>query len=253
MIASLVFNFIDTQNEFKQYTSDSISVQVQIAHEDPDFFSKWVFDRPSQPGSQPSPPASQIFIAVICYFQQFVLIGLGFLLLSQIVMQILFFWAFEHLKSSREKKLQIQFDYWDPLGEFGLNEWNLAMDRMYWGLALGLFIPLISALNQPSMELDVGQVMADFLLTILIVSPFLFTIYVRGPRRTAAKLAAIEESRQAGNEDAIDSFKRQTVWPFQRIKDKYGLMFCGFILLTNLSYPSPIPWLLDLVTRVPPG
>ena len=144
----------------------------------------------------------------------------------------------------------IRLDYRDGTKEFGLSEWNEAIDSMYWGLALVLIIPLISAYNQPDKNLDIGQFMADILLTILVISPFLFSIYVRGLRVPTARLSALEESKKTGNDAAIDDFSKQTIWPLQRARNKYGMLLCGGMLAANLSVPSPIPELVDFLKSI---
>ncbi len=223
IIASAIFCWEDTSNLRQSYFSaDSYSKQIELEKHEPDFFDRWLYSI-SKPETdlRISPPVTQVAIASICYFLQFNLIALGFLILFQILLQIFFFGIFTScFKTARMNNLTIYLDHKSNTKDFGLTSFNFALDRMYWTISIGLFIPVISKYSQVNEEHDSGQSMAILWLGVLIASPLLLTIFVRGKWLPACRKIA-EEKKE------LEYFEKQHLWPFNKSRyEKMGMWLC---------------------------
>ena len=168
-----------------------------------------------------SAPWKQKVITLTCYFQQFMIITMGFLILFQICAQILFFLLPPFLETAKDEQLVIWVHHESPGSDFGLHSWDHALDRIFWLIALGMVVPIISRISQPDLDkLDCGQLMAQWLLGLLVIGPLLLTLFVRQKWIHACRKRAL-----VSGIGAIESFENQRVWPLtKKITDKLGIL-----------------------------
>lgn len=166
----------------------------------------------------------------LAYIQQYVAIILGFVALLQIWYHVLLFHNPELLRSVRKHKLKLSLDPYSRLHEFGLERWNQAINSVYWWLAVVLLIPIASRASQNEEVMSVGQIMINWLVPLLFLSPMLFTIAARQKKMETVW----DVIRNEGAPTNVDLFHKQLLWPLDKNwASKLGIIL-SFALLSYL-------------------
>lgn len=210
-------------------SAESYAEQLEYALKDSDFTVKWLFEqKPEDNAPFLYAPPKQIVFTLMVELQQVFLIGLGFLVLFQIILQTLWFAALD-LCRLNGVTYSIHLDPRNPSNDFGLGDWNRALDTTYWFIAPSLLMPIISMLSQPSDDRDIGQVMGIGLLGVLILIPPIITVL--GRRRWLYECQRRLE--KAGHDErAWEQYHRQKLWPMGRQRmEQIGLILCLFLFM----------------------
>lgn len=109
---------------------------------------------------------------IFAYLMQGGLIFLALLTLFQVCLHTVSFIRFEKFPEVRKNELEITLNFRDLIYQFGLSEWNRAINYSYWAIAVGLLIPIIShASQEQGKPPDTGQILLQFLLPLLLLAP----------------------------------------------------------------------------------
>lgn len=159
----------------------------------------------------PGAKTAGYMLVIVAYLMQGVLISMGFMLLFQIFVHLYWF-SFLALFPFRHADARgIQLNFRDEMGEFGLADWNNAMNYTNVIIAIGMLIPFISAMSQPETRDDTGQILFIWLLPLLLIVPILWSFITRVVLQLRFKR---NFQRLSANEK--DSYKAQVLWPFDR-------------------------------------
>lgn len=212
----------------------SFAQQLSVALSDPDFTVKWIFEIDSKAGigigmQGAYPPVQQWLFTCLIYIQQTNLIALSFLVLFRILIQIGYFVGIEFF--TEKPKIRFHINPASKSKDFGLSDWNTALDKTYWMISLGICIAIISAFSQPEGEKDMGQLMGIYAMGIVIFFPFLITVFGR--------TRWVDECRERvmAEDDPVlwESFHEQSLWPMDPKKlEKIGVLLC-FVLYAIFS------------------
>ncbi len=230
---ALIWATVDSSETRRIYFGvETYADQLQYALKDPDFTVKWLFERePPKAESAPAlaAPTEQIIFTLMLELEQFFLIGLGLLVLIQIVLQAILFVALDKFRLNGVT-YSIHLDPLRPSNDFGLGDWNKALDVMYWSIAPGLGIANISMLSQPSDIKDIGQLMGMWTLGLLLAAPFLITVLGRRGWVYECQRRLEED----GNDKRVwERFHQQRLWPMEaRRMEKVGILLCMILFLT---------------------
>ena len=182
----------------------------------------------------PGAEAAGYMLVLVAYLMQGLLIAMGFMLLFQILVNLhafsfLALFPFRHVDARG-----IRLNFRDEMGEFGLADWNNAMNYTNLIIAVGMLIPVISATSQPEARDDVGQILFMLFLPILLFVPILWSFITRAVlqlrfKRNFQRLSASEK----------DSYKAQVLWPFDR--DMISKVAIGILIIEYLYVASELP------------
>lgn len=164
---------------------------------------------------------------LLAYLQQIVIAAIGFFVLFQVLFHCFIFWFLEKLKCVNLDNFEIIMDPKSPLHEFGLERWNYALNNIYWVFSLGMFIPIISRASQHSgkISLDVGQIILQVCVPLLIALPMILTILGRQQR-----LLKLWELLRTDKELAT-MYHNQRLWPLDKNwVSKFGIILTFFLL-----------------------
>ncbi|XOV77600.1 MAG: hypothetical protein ACFHVJ_11635 [Aestuariibacter sp.] len=205
------------------YFSQSFAEQLQLANVAPDFTVKWIYSAPESPNDLAAQaPWHQIAFYMMLEIEQAFLIGLGFFVLLQVLLQATVFACLDKLNIVG-KSFTPQLIYNSASRDFGLGAWNRAIDMFYWVISFGLVIAVISRFSQPSGDPDTGQVMGQWALGALLALPFLVTI--AGRIRMIRKLDRYLEKH--GSEEDWEARNNQNGWPMDpKRMQKVGFLIC---------------------------
>lgn len=150
------------------------------------------------------------------------------------------FWFFERLHVARDRQLTISLRPESPLLEFGLEDWNQALNNTFWFLAAGIAIAIVLSLRQASGG-DFGQTVIHIGVSLLVAAPLVLTILGRQRR-----LPAIWERIRSGELSGLDVklFHDQRLWPLDRNwVSKSGIILTMFLLayFLGIGLPALIP------------
>ena len=187
-----------------------------------------------KPGCCPGAEVAGYMLVIVAYLMQGLLIAMGFMLLFQILVHLYVFsflalFPFRHVDAHG-----IRLNFRDEMGEFGLADWNNAMNYTNLIIAIGMLIPVISAMNQPEARDDVGQILFMLFLPILLFVPILWSFITRAVlqlrfKRNFQRLSVSEK----------DSSKEQVLWPFDR--DMISKVAIGILIIEYLYVASELP------------
>ena len=247
---ALIFAILDYYETFTIYFGKvNYLTQMEFALIDPDFDVKWLFEQPvkSLQSARIPPPCKQIIFNWILELEEFLLIGLGFLVLFQILLQTICFAALDQFPLNGVR-YSIQLDPKRPANDFGLENWNKALDIASWAIAPGLCITIISMLSQPAGSKDIGQNMGIISLGLLFASLLLPTI--AGRRRWVYEC----QSRLAGKDISKRTWERfheQKPWPMNfRRMENIGLIV-SIYLFTVYAGIEISTFLIRFIMRSP--
>lgn len=266
VVAAGALLFVERANDKKSVWAKDLPVreQVERACADPDYWEKSLFDQ--SPGlclciaqdtgtgvtcyaNLSKVPSTRFDLTknTCLYFvvqSQMLFIGiLGMLVLLQIAAHILLFAFFDRLGARKHNPLVIRLNWQSPLAEFGMHYWNHALNNVYWGFSIALFVPIASRFSQRGTELDSGQIILSLAVTLLVVGPIAATIIVRQMRLPAVwqSLQAEMAGRSEKEKQALmKSYHAQRLWPFDKnVSTKMGIIVAlallGYIALFNLA------------------
>ncbi len=223
-VCALIFAAVDYYETYLMYFGEvDYSRQMELALQDPDFDVKWLFDKPIQPSDSTRipPPWTQITLNSMLEVEEFLLLGLGFLVLFQIFLQTIYFAALDQFPLNGTRYF-IQLDPERPANDFGLENWNIALEIASWAIAPGLCIAIASMLSQPAGSNDIGQRAGVWALGLLFLALLLPTI--AGRRRWMYQC----QRRLAGKGISKETWKRfheQKPWPMNmRRMENIGLI-----------------------------
>jgi hypothetical protein len=151
------------------------------------------------------------------YSLQGFLIAYGWLVLFQITLHGYLFWRFENSKYAKEKGIAIRLNYQDPIREFGLSEVNRAINSVYITIVIGMMIPIISATYQNTPAPDLGQILLQWLLPLVLLVPLLIPLADRYSRLKEVTDRVLKSS----DTTASSHLKEQILWPFERTQIGY--------------------------------
>ncbi len=124
-------------------------------------------------------------------------------------------------------KLAIKLNIDDPLRQFGLSDFNRALNCLYIFIALIMIIPCLSHYNQIGDEKDLGQYLLVFLLPLLLTAPLIIPITDRFMREPEAKARA----------RTCDSlFHEQRLWPFDSGNSSYIGKIAAMVVIAEYAY-----------------
>lgn len=165
-----------------------------------------------KPRDLPGAEVAGYMLVIVAYLMQGLLIAMGFMLLFQILVHLYAFsflalFPFRHVEARG-----IRLNFRDEMGEFGLADWNNAMNYTYVIIAVGMLIPIISVINQPEAHDDGRQLLFTVLLPLLLFVPILWSFFTRVAlqlrfKRNFQRLSASEK----------DDYKDQVLWPFNKV------------------------------------
>ena len=228
LCALLFFYFDSAETREIYFTARNYGRQMEIALKDPDFTVKWLFEEAPRSANADSiaPPLKQIIFTFMLELEQMFLIGLGFLVLFQMLLQTFCFAALEQF-SVNGVAYSVHLDPERPSNDFGLGDWNKALDIASWALAPGLCITVVSMLSQPGGSKDIGQRMGVWALGLLFAALLLPTI---GGRRRWMNECQRRLEEEDNNEQAWKRFHQQNPWPM----DPRRMQNLGFTVSISL-------------------
>jgi hypothetical protein len=239
-VIGITLTTIDSNSAFSLFSKSSAELADKCL--DRDFFIAAVltdyFPRASWIGS--------IWFATWCYLMQGALIALSFMCLLQILFHGLLFTFFESTSFARKNGLSISLRADDPAKEFGLGQWNYAINRGYIFVAAGMAIPLVSHWSQiggPCPK-STGQRLFTFFLWAILAAPTLLPLLARFSRKREVAAMVIK----ADDKDFSKDVEEQRLWPFD--KDNIGkislaISFVEYLLISDLMHTDKVvEWIL---------
>jgi|ERR1700730_7771676 len=236
----VILTTIDSNSAFSLLSKSSAELADKCL--DRDFFIAVVlpnyFPRASWIGT--------IWFATWCYLMQGALIALGFMCLFQILFHGILFTFFETTSFARKNGISITLRADDPAKEYGLGQWNYAINRGYIFVAVGMAIPLVSHWSQiggPCPKSTGQRLFASFLWAIL-GAPTLLPLLARFSRKREVTGMVIK----ADDKDFSKDVEEQRLWPFD--KDNIGkislaISFVEYLLISDLMHTDKlVEWIL---------
>lgn len=169
---------------------------------------------------------------IFAYLLQGFLIAGGFLALFQMTLHATFFLKFENIKEAQDRSLILRLNIKDPLHEYGITEFNRALNVTYIFIALAMVIPIISAASQQSTTFDFGQWLLRVLLPLLLLLPLIISYLDRVLRSQEATDRVISSS----NKEDEDSLAKQKLWPFEGSRIGYLGKMAATIVIGEYAY-----------------
>lgn len=168
---------------------------------------------------------------IAAYLQQYIIVIAGFCSLFHIWAHLVYFVRFDELPVAKKYNLNLRLDPYSKIHEFGLERWNQSLNIIYWALSPVLLIPILSKSSQADPNTyDIGQIMIKWLVPLLFLSPMLFTLIARQTK----SIILWETIRNEDDEDKIDRYHSQLLWPLDKNwASKLGILI-SFILLSYL-------------------
>lgn len=164
------------------------------------------------------------------YLQQFVAVVMAILAIFQLALVCNLFWRLERAAWLNKDGLQLSLDPFSKLHEFGLESWNYAWNNVYWVFSLVLLVPIASKQAQTAGTTDLGQLVLQYGVPILIAAPMVATIIARQQRLPNLW----PRIRAEKDPDLVARYHKQLLWPFDRNwASKLGIVV-SFVLLTYL-------------------
>jgi hypothetical protein len=178
------------------------------------------------------------------YLCQSVLISLAFLSLFQVLIHTFWFGFIERTKLGKEQKVMVDLMVDDPLYEFGMTEWNHAINIGYVFVAVAMAVPTLSHFSQlAACKLDLGQHLLGLTGTLLIAPAVLPTLARFWRIRQANALV-----QSIGTEELRNLYDKQKIWPFDRFhigKIMLAVAFMQYLIVTGHG-----DWAVDLVKKL---
>ena len=173
-----------------------------------------------------SPPSEQRNAVILMHMEDMLLISLGWLIFLQCIAHPVFFWKFESLPVAERvgAKLHLRLKIDSDLHEFGLEQWNHALNNLYWYFCIALIIPILSRISQPNLDsLDASQVFLQFAIPIMVAIPMISTIVVRQNRLPDCWDQVTSENKK--------KYFSQRLWPLDKNwSSKLGIVLAFVIL-----------------------
>jgi hypothetical protein len=177
------------------------------------------------------------------YLCQSVLISLAFLSLFQVLIHTFWFGFIERKRLGKEEKIMVDLRVDDPLYEFGMSEWNRAINIGYVFAAIAMVVPTLSHFSQlPACRLDLGQRLLGLTGTLLIAPAVLPTLARFWRIRQADALV-----QNIGTKDLADLYDKQRIWPFDRFH--IGKIMLAVAFIQYLIVMGHGDWAVDLVKK----
>lgn len=248
LVSSAFYNVLDVRSLWVIYTTSSSEEQIYTAvNEEPDWFTYFVFVADAQsdysrtrlaisadtlddvvlPQQRPFKPTGlQLAMTVLSYSQQFLLVGMAFLVLYQLLAHMLFFAFLNKLKSANSAAIALWLDHKDKFNEFGLRSFNTALNKTYWWIAACLPMALVSKAEQT--QLSALQFVGNVLVACIPMAPLFLTIIAR-----QYWTESCYERAENDQPDGPNTFQKQRVWPLT-INNLHGAGIGVALVLTGL-------------------
>ncbi len=223
IVLGVLWGAVDGGETRAVYLLEDVQSQLVLAREAPDFTVKWVFvEHDVEHAKSIAAPWHQVAIYFMLEVEQAFLIGLGFLVLMQVLLQVSVFTFLEHPRIFAGR-FRVVLLHKAPSKDFGLGDWNRALDVFYWLMSLGLMIAVISKFSQPVGNPDVGQIMGQWLLGFMLAAPFLITVAGR-----VNKVRILDQwLDEHGSEADWQARHDQNGWPMDpKRMQKVGFAIC---------------------------
>ena len=165
-----------------------------------------------KPRGLPGAEVAGYMLVIVAYLMQGLLIAMGFMLLFQIFVHLhafsfLALFPFRHVEARG-----IRLNFRDEMGEFGLADWNNAMNYTNVIIAIGMLIPIISVISKPEARDDGRQLLFTVLLPLLLFVPILWSFITR-----VALQLRFKWNFQRLSASEKDGYKDQVLWPFHKV------------------------------------
>jgi len=184
---------------------------------------------------------SNLWFDCAAYLCQSVMISLALLSLFQVLIHTFWFGFLERTRLGKEQNIVVDLMVDDPLHQFGLSEWNRAINLGYVFAAVAMVVPTLSHFSQlPDCKLDVGQHLLGLTGTLLIAPAVLPTLARFWRIRRAEALV-----QSIGGEELSGLYHQQKIWPF----DPYhiGKIMLALAVIQFLIVVGRGDWAVDLV------
>ena len=159
------------------------------------------------------------------YLLQGGLIAFAWLAFLQIAVHSYSFLNFENRPANIDQ-LEIRLNYRDKLNEFGLRDVNRAINITYIFIAIGMVLPILSAYNNPQM--DLGQWLLRVFLPLILLLPAVVPMAERVKRIKKAS----ERMKHDPDKNAAKDFAKQKLWPFEQTQIGYlGKIAAGIVII----------------------
>jgi len=187
--------------------------------------------------------ANGLFV-VLAYAQQLVLSFFAILALLQILFHSLLPIFIHRFKVSQREGLCATLNHRSALREFGMENWNYALNNAYWLISAGLIVPILSRYSQAGRAtLDTGQLLLQCFVPVVVLGPMIATIIVR-----QLLLRGVWSRLDHAKPEDVELFHKQMIWPLDRNwSSKLGLIV-AFALLSYLIGVAPFGALIGKVT-----
>lgn len=177
---------------------------------------------------------------VLAYAQQLVLVFFAWLALLQLLFHSLLPAFVGRFRVARDKGLLVTLNHRSALHEFGMENWNYALNNAYWLISAGLIVALLSRYAQaPDVPISTGQLLIRCTVPFIVLGPMIATIVVR-----QRLLRDVWHRLDVNEPTEVQLFHAQMIWPLDRNwSSKLGLIV-AFGLLSYLIGVAPFDKLL---------
>jgi hypothetical protein len=199
------------------------------------------------PGSQIT-YASNLAFDAVAFSMEGLLVAIALQSLAQICLHSAYLMFFEHCEFARVRRARIILDHKDPIGEFGVSSFNNAINVSYALIAIGMFVPCVSAFKNSKPPFDIGQYLQMILLPLILLAPAIFPIAER-VRRIADVRRHIATM---GRTEEYSDYDKQKLWPWdQRFIGAIGKVSILVILAeySYVAFQSP-ELLIELIKKI---
>lgn len=241
LVATTLINAVDLREPFAvTFGTATGAEQLTFACDEPDAWMTWILEanaadaqtredelcpeEPSPDLARIEPPLQAAMFSVLTWLQQITLVFLVAVAMAQLLLHACVFALFERLlPEAAAHGLRLRLNAASPVGEFGLEHWNYALNNFYWAACpalLGVF--LSRAANDPE-AYDPGQRMFGWIVPALLLAPAVLTIISRQSRLP-------EVWPELTDEASRENYQRQQLWPLERNwSSKLGIIL-AFVL-----------------------
>lgn len=227
----------------------SFGEQASYACKFPDAHSKWIIEALAErapdacagvneaASGQPiekgiSPPAGQLVFNTILAAQQFLIVFFAALAVSQILLHTWLFAGFERLPIARTNGLRLMLNCKSPINEFGLEQWNYALNNFYWAASPALLGVFLSRASTAPEDYLPGQQMLGIAVPACLIAPMAATIIVRQIR-----LPAIWKTIDPDGPVTPEDYRRQQLWPLDRNwSSKLGILLAFGLAALSIGF-----------------
>ncbi len=227
----------------------SYADQLSYACDDAFFLVKWVFESTPGPpegvavcsrlwhanlqGNAPiGPPLPDAAFIAVMLGQQFLVMLMITYAMARLFLHTLLFAVFERTRIAKGRGLFLHLNANSPVGEFGLERWNFALNNFYWATIPLLAAVFITRSASVSTAYTLGQEALALIVPVCMLGPMIATIIAR-----QARLPQVWRQVDEGDPSLQVAYRRQALWPLDRNwTSKLGILLAFALAAVSIGY-----------------